>query len=161
MSNQERVEDFTLTGTHDGEIKEYTLSEMCEDGPAVLVFYVYDFSPVCTTQMCEVDDMEFLPLDEDLGVYGISTDGPYSHREFAETHDLSYPLLSDDDKTVYERFGPLEIGPDGSRQPRRGIAVVDADRRIQYRWAAGDNWDDWETEQIDEAYRTASRLIAG
>jgi len=151
--------EFTLEGVADGEIRTFALSELLADGPAVLTFYIYDYSPVCTDQMCEVNDMEFLTLNDDATPVGISTDGPYSHRQFAADNDLSYPLLTDDDKEVYEQYGML-VTEDGKRQPRRGIVVVDTDRTVQYRWMADDNWDAWEVAPLDEANTVVRELVS-
>lgn len=152
--------DLTLEGTDGEEIRTYKLSEVLAGRPTVLAFYVYDFSPVCETQMCEMNDMEYVTLNEDVAVYGISTDGPYSHREFARKNGISYPLLSDPRKRVYEQFGLVEVTDDGRRQPRRGIVVLDGDGTEQYRWVADDNWDDWEVTPLDEANETVRRLMS-
>jgi peroxiredoxin len=112
---------------------------------------VYDFSPVCEDQMCEVNDMEFLTFNDDVAVLGISTDGPYSHQRFIAENDLTYPLLTDDDKTVYEQYGMIDRTAEGKRSPKRGIVLIDADRAVQYRWQAEDNWDSWETKPLSDA----------
>lgn len=141
--------DFTLDGTRGDEITEFTLSEFAAGRPAVLVFYIHDFSPVCTQQMCEVNDMEFLTFNDDAGVFGISTDGPFSHREFINENNISYPLLSDVDKTVYEAYGMIDE-TDERRAPKRGVILLDAERTVQYRWVADDTWDPWNMEPMYE-----------
>ncbi len=141
--------DFTLEGAQGEEIREFTLSAFADGRPTVLVFYIHDFSPVCTDQMCEINDMEFLTFNDDARVLGVSTDGPFSHREFIEDTDISYPLLSDVDKEVYEAYGMVE--QDGEKQqPKRGVVLLDSDRTVQYRWQAADNWDAWSTETLNE-----------
>jgi len=155
----ETAPGFRLQGAKDGEIQTFTLSELLEDGPVVLAFYIYDYSPVCTDQMCEMNDMEFLTFNADATPVGISTDGPYSHREFAADNDLTYPLLTDDDKQVYEQYGMVATAEDGSREARRGIVVVGTDRTVQYRWVAEDNWDAWEVAPLDEANSVVTELV--
>jgi peroxiredoxin len=158
VSTGEKAPDFTLDGYGDGEVQTYTLSNALSDGrPAILSFYIYDYSPVCTDQMCEMNDMEFVTLNDEASVFGISTDGPYSHREFATDHDLSYPLLTDEDKTVYEQYGMVTT-EDGKRTPRRGIIVVDSDRTVRYRWVSEDNWDSWTVEPLEAALGVVSEL---
>jgi peroxiredoxin len=147
--------DFTLEGTRGEEIREFTLSEFADGRPVVLVFYIHDYSPVCTNQMCEINDMDFLTFNDDAGVLGISTDGPYSHREFIRTNDISYPLLSDVDKEVYEAYGMTEQ-KNGKQQTKRGVVLLDSDRTVKYRWQAADNWDPWEMtplQEVDELIR--------
>lgn len=152
--------DFTLTGTQGEEIREFTLSEFAADRPVMLVFYVYDFSPVCSTQMCELNDMEILTFNDEIAVLGISPDGPYSHQRFIEQNDLSYPLLTDEDKQVYGQYGMLEETPSGRRQQKRGIVLLDADRTVRYRWAATDNWAPWDMEPLHEAYEISLELAS-
>ena len=142
--------DFTLEGTRGAEVREFTLSEVAAGRPTVLVFYVYDFSPVCTDQVCEIDDMELLTPNDDIAVLGVSTDGPYSHQRFIAEHDISYPLLTDDEKRVYERYGMVERAEDGFRQPKRGIVLLDADRTVRYQWISEDNWEEWPVDPIFE-----------
>lgn len=154
------VGDFTLEGVAGGEIREFSLSDVLTDRPAVIVFYIYDYSPVCSTQMCEVNDMELLTFNNDVAVFGISTDGPYSHREFASDNDLSYPLLTDEDKQVYEQFGMIEETEEGTRKTKRGIAVVDSDGILRYRWVARDNWDEWVIQPLSDANDVVRKLLA-
>lgn len=150
IGRHEQAPDFTLEGVQGEEIREFTLSEYADGRPVALVFYVYDFSPVCTTQMCEVNDMELLTFNDNVGVLGISTDGSYSHLEFSRVNDISYPLLSDDDKRVYEQYGMIERKADGTGQAKRGLVLVDSDLTAQYSWQAEDNWDEWEMEPLSE-----------
>lgn len=152
--------DFTLEGYIDGEISTLTLSSVLgEHKPAILAFYVYDYSPVCTDQVCELNDMEFVTLNEEAVAIGISTDGPYSHRKFANDNDLSYPLLSDGEREVYEQYGLLETDEDGNRVPRRGIVVVDAERTIRFHWKASDNWDEWTIAPLRKANQVVNDLL--
>ena len=141
--------DFTLDGTQGDEIREYTLSEVADGRPTVLVFYIHDYSPVCTDQMCEINDVELLTFNDDAAVLGISTDGPYSHREFIRDNDITYPLLTDVDKDVYEAYGMVER--DGEKRlPRRGMVLVDGDRTVRYLWKTEDNWNEWEMDPLYE-----------
>ena len=105
--------------------------------------------------MCEVNDMEMLTFNDDIAVLGVSTDGPYSHQQFIGQNNISYPLLTDDDKKVYEQYDMIKQTDDDSRQPKRGIVLLDSDRVVRYRWEAADNWDKWTMEPLHEAYEIA------
>lgn len=144
------VFDFTAEGVQDGEITNLTLSEYADGRPTALVFYVHDFSPVCEAQICEINDSEFLTFNDGVAVLGISTDGPYSHKKFSEAHGLSYPLVYDDDKSIYEMFGMIRETEEGKKKPKRGIALIDGEFTIRYWWQAEDNWDAWRTDPISD-----------
>jgi peroxiredoxin len=150
--------DFTLTGAQGDEVREFTLSEFAAGRPAMLVFYVYDFSPVCEDQMCELNDMEMLTFNDEIAVLGISPDGPYSHQQFIRQNNLSYPLLTDEDKQVYDQFGMLEETDEGKRNQKRGIVLLDADRTVRYRWVIDDNWEPWDMDPLHEAYEISQKL---
>lgn len=119
--------DFTLQGVDRWRIESFTLGDAIEDGGfAVLSFYVYDFSPVCTTQLCELDGMDLFELEEGVRLFGIAPDGPYAHKEFIDEHDISYPLLCDTAERVAEAYDVLHEEKDGfERVPKRSMFLVD------------------------------------
>lgn len=160
VQNGETAPDFTLTGTQGDEIQEFTLSEFAAGRPAMLVFYVYDFSPVCATQMCELNDMEMLTFNDEIAVLGVSPDGPYSHQQFIKQNNLSYPLLTDEDKQVYDQYGMLDQTASGKREHKRGIILLDAENTVRYRWVADDNWDPWNMDPLHEAYEISQNLAS-
>lgn len=63
--------------------------------PVILAFYPADWSPVCGDQLVLYN--EVLPLFEehDAQLLGISVDGKWSHKAYAEDRNLKFPLLSD------------------------------------------------------------------
>lgn len=124
----------------------------------MLVFYIYDYSPVCPSQMCEVDELEWLTLSDDVAVVGVSTDGPYSHRAFIADNGISYPLLSDVDRTLHEDCGMLTENEEGYPRARRGVVVLDGDLTIRHHWTAADNWDAWNNDPLREARRAVADL---
>ncbi|MGW5664852.1 peroxiredoxin [Streptomyces sp. NPDC003758] len=119
------VEDFTLpdeTGT------ERRLSELLADGPVVLFFYPAALSPGCTAEACHFRDLaaEFAAVG--ARPVGISGDAVDRQQEFAGRHTLGFPLLSDADGTVRERFGVrrgLSLAP-----TKRVTFVIDQDRTV-------------------------------
>jgi peroxiredoxin Q/BCP len=116
--------DFTLDSTQ-GEI---TLSERCRDRNVLLVFYPGDDTPVCTKQLCDYRD--HLGVFEDLGVdvLGINPQSLDSHRSFAEKHGLTFPLLSDEDKSVCRSYGALNL----MGMAKRALVLVGPDRVVRY-----------------------------
>src|SRR4029079_13656283 len=82
---------FRLHSTPDQQV---SLSEFRGD-PVILAFYPADFSPVCGDQMALYN--EILPEFRRFGaqLVGISVDGVWCHRAFAESRKLHFPLLAD------------------------------------------------------------------
>ncbi len=109
----------------------------------VLYFYPKDDTPGCTKEACSFrDDLHKL---EKLGakVVGVSVDDSSSHTEFAKKYHLPFPLLSDKDGAVADKYGALTdfgvfkvakrytflINPDGALKKR--YLNVDTSRHSQ------------------------------
>lgn len=71
----------------------------------ILYFYPKDATPGCTTEACEFRDNIFAFRELNAQVLGVSFDDVESHREFAETHSLPFPLLSDVDGEAADAYG--------------------------------------------------------
>jgi peroxiredoxin Q/BCP len=71
----------------------------------VIYFYPAALTPGCTKQACDFRDNLKLLDSADYAVVGISPDKPAKLAKFRETHDLTFPLLSDPDKSVLEAYG--------------------------------------------------------
>lgn len=126
---------FTLPGSDGEKLTEYELSTFTDAGATVLVFYPFDFSPVCTSELCEFRDAEWLTITPDVDVLGISTDSAYAHKRFIQMNDINFPLLSDTGCEVIEEYGVRYDEWEGHRKvSKRAIAILDADQRVQYRW---------------------------
>ncbi|MFF9500058.1 peroxiredoxin [Streptomyces sp. NPDC014656] len=126
MNVGDLVEDFTLP---DETGAARSLSGLLAEGPVVLFFYPAAMTPGCTAEACHFRDLaaEFraagaLPV-------GVSGDGVERQREFTERHSLGYPLLSDPEGTVRERFG---VRRGFSLAPTKRVTfVIGQDRRIK------------------------------
>ena len=126
--------DFELRGTRDGVQSTYRLSDFTDDGEWVfLMFYTFDFNPICTEGMCAIRDAEFFDLYRNLVPLGVSGDGIYAHERFAEQYDINYPLLSDTAKSVAEQYSVVREEYDGMRQVhQRAVFVVDDTRTVRF-----------------------------
>lgn len=84
--------DFTLNSTPDGE--PVTLSDL-RGQPVILAFYPADFSPTCGDQLALYN--EVLPEFERYGarLLAISVDNLWSHKAYAASKNLAFPLLAD------------------------------------------------------------------
>lgn len=147
LSDGDAAPDFILPGTDGAEVREYMLAEYTREGPVVLAFYLFDFHPACTEELCALRDLEWFTLLPDTTVLAISTDSAFSHRAFAREYGVEYPLLSDSDGAVSDRYGVLYDEFAGHRVvSKRALFVVDADTRVRYAWAAEDPSElpDWD-----------------
>ncbi len=71
----------------------------------VLYFYPADDTPGCTTEACQFNDRLASFRGLSVRVLGVSPDSPASHRAFREKYGLDFDLLSDEKRTVMERYG--------------------------------------------------------
>lgn len=127
------------TGGEGTEIPTYELDDATGDGPVVLAFYAFDFHPGCTREMCSVRDLSWFDINPNVDVFGISTDRVFSHRAFAEEHDMEFPLLSDSDATVSEAYGVLRPELLGhKRLSKRALFLLDSGGTVRYRWVGDD-----------------------
>ena len=71
----------------------------------VLYFYPRDSTPGCTTEACGFRDANDDLKASGAVVLGVSADSLKSHDKFVTKHDLNFPLLSDEEKTVATAYG--------------------------------------------------------
>jgi peroxiredoxin Q/BCP len=97
-----KAPDFTLP-SQSGEM--LSLKEFLDEKLVILYFYPKDDTPGCTKEACAFRDEheEFGKLDAE--VIGVSSDSVESHKRFAEKHNLSFTLLSDEGGKVRRMYG--------------------------------------------------------
>jgi peroxiredoxin len=123
--------DFTLHVTPDQTL---SLNEL-RGKPAILAFYPADWSPVCGDQMTLYN--EVLPEFKRFGavLLGISVDGSWCHRAFAESRKLHFPLLADFEAKgfVSKQYGAYR---DADGTSERALFVVAADGKIAWSYCS-------------------------
>ena len=87
----EQAPDFALRD-QDGE--EVSLSDY-RGKKVLLVFYPFDFSPVCSDQLSLYQEVKPELEQKGLTVLGVSVDSPYAHKAFQEKLGIDTTLLSD------------------------------------------------------------------
>ncbi len=71
----------------------------------VLYFYPKDNTPGCTSEACNLRD-NYTELQRcGYEVVGVSVDSAASHQKFITKNELPFPLITDTDKTLVEKFG--------------------------------------------------------
>lgn len=96
--------DFSLRSGNGESVK---LSEYQGKKNVVLLFYPMAFSGVCSIQLpgYQAAKPQFDAKDTEL--LGISTDNPYTAKEFAKQLGVEYQLLSDMQRKASEAYGVL------------------------------------------------------
>jgi peroxiredoxin Q/BCP len=101
LSPGDTAPDFTLP---DSTGKEVSLSDF--RGQSVVVyFYPAAGTPGCTKQACDFRDNLGQLNDSGYQVLGISPDKPEKLAKFVEAEKLTFPVLSDVEKTVLTSWG--------------------------------------------------------
>ena len=131
LSAGEVAPDFTLRCTPNQAI---SLSKL-RGNPVILAFYPADWSPVCGDQMALYNEVlpEFQRFDAQL--IGVSVDGMWCHRAFAENRHLRFPLLADFEPkgAVARMFGAYRAN-DGTSE--RALFVIDAQGMIRWSYCS-------------------------
>jgi peroxiredoxin len=126
LSPGARAPNFTLPSGPDTTVS----LKQFRGRAVVLVFYPADWSPVCGDQLALYNEL-LADFDElDAQVLGISVDGPWCHRAYAEARKLRIPLLSDFEPkgAVARAYGAY----DSSGVARRALFVIDAEGMIRW-----------------------------
>ncbi|HEY5186899.1 MAG TPA: thioredoxin-dependent thiol peroxidase [Actinomycetes bacterium] len=97
----DRAPDFSLP---DADGKTVALSDYA--GRRVVVFfYPAAMTPGCTTQACDFRDSLASLAAAGIDVVGISPDQPAKLAKFRDAEALTFPLLSDPDRSVLTAYG--------------------------------------------------------
>tara|TARA_B110000263_G_scaffold238508_1_gene239777 strand:- start:195 stop:644 length:450 start_codon:yes stop_codon:yes gene_type:complete len=114
----DRAPDFCLQSTG-GDV---CLADLHVTGPAVLVFYTTDFTPLCTNSL-NVLAGEFSVFKQlDVTMIAISADSVESHLKFAEVNKFPFDLASDPSCETIRAYGVLN---DDGASSNRSIVCVD------------------------------------
>jgi alkyl hydroperoxide reductase subunit AhpC len=123
----------------------------------VLFFYPLDFTFVCPTEIrgfnVKLDAFNKL----NAVVLGASVDSKYSHLAWIKRGDLgelNFPLLSDFNKEVAERYGILD---EKEGVALRGLFIIDPDGVLQYQLVHNLS----EGRSIEETLRVLEALQTG
>jgi peroxiredoxin len=131
----DRAPEFELVDT---ELKMRKLSEF-KGKKVVLSFFVAASSPVCTTEMCTFRDRWSEISNLGAQVIGVSNDGPFANKAFAEKFNLSYPVLGDyKSKTIrdYDVLMPDLLHVKGYDAAKRSVFILDENGIVRYKWVS-------------------------
>jgi len=71
----------------------------------ILYFYPKDNTSGCTKEACAFRDHFAAFKKKGAVILGVSTDSVKSHDQFVAKHQLSFPLLADEDKKIVNAYG--------------------------------------------------------
>lgn len=83
--------------------KEISLSDF-KGKKIVLYFYPKDDTPGCTSQACNLKDNYTDLIKNGFQVVGVSVDSVKSHKKFEEKYELPFPLISDEEKKIVDKY---------------------------------------------------------
>lgn len=149
----DKIADFKL---FDSERKERSLSEFL-GGKTILAFYPGAFTGVCAAEMCRMQDSMALFNSANAKVVGISVDSPFANKAFADANKITYPLLSDLDKSVskrisghYDAFAHIP----GYTAAKRSVFILDKDAVVKYMWSTDNPGTEPPYDEIEKALKS-------
>ncbi|GAB2882229.1 thioredoxin-dependent thiol peroxidase [Nocardioides pacificus] len=130
LSPGDPAPDFTLP---DDAGNQVSLADL-RGRKVIVYFYPAAMTPGCTKQACDFTDNIASLQAAGYEVLGISPDKPEKLAKFRERDALTFPLLSDPDKTVltaYGAFGEKKLYGKVVQGVIRSTFVVDAEGKIE------------------------------
>jgi len=121
--------DFTLLNSEGNKV---SLSDY-RGQQVVVYFYPAAGTPGCTKQACDFRDNLAEFNDAGLAVLGVSPDKVEKLAKFRDAEGLTFPLLSDADKSVMQRWGAFGEKQNYGRTVQgviRSTFIVDGDGKI-------------------------------
>lgn len=102
LTEGQKAPEFSLPTIGD---KTVSLGDFAGKKAVVLYFYPKDDTPGCTKEACFFRDLSAEFDAAGAVILGVSTDSVASHEKFARKHNLLFPLLSDENKSVAQAYG--------------------------------------------------------
>lgn len=122
--------EFSL---YNSDKQKISLSDF-KDKTLLVLFFPLAFTSVCTKELCNVRDNIGVYLNSDATVIAISVDSPQTLAKFKEDQHLNFPLLSDFNKEVSEKYGCLyeTFAMDMRGVSKRSAFVIGKDGKVKY-----------------------------
>ena len=137
---RQHAPDFqNVNSVVDGGFKKISLGDY-KGKYVVLLFYPFDFTYVCPTELISFSDSMTKFRELDTEVLGISTDSHFTHLAWTRTPrteggvgKLDFPLLADISKDISHNYGVLVENPadDLYGAALRGLFIIDGNGKIR------------------------------
>jgi peroxiredoxin (alkyl hydroperoxide reductase subunit C) len=120
--------DFTLKDQNNQEV---TLSSFRGDRAALVVFYPFAFSGICTGELCAVRDDLSSFQNDDVQILAVSVDHPFALKAWANAEGYEFPLLADfwPHGAVAQAYGVFN---DAAGFAVRGTFLVDTTGTVRF-----------------------------
>lgn len=126
-----KAPDFTLVNQ---DRENVTLSQELGKGGVVLAFFPGAFSGTCTKEMCTLRDSMSNFKNVNAQVLGVSTDTFFALKAWGDQQKLGFPLLSDYNKDVINKYGVVNPDMIGLKNiAKRAVFVIDKGGVVRYR----------------------------
>lgn len=130
----DKAPDFTLPSfTPSAEVTQISLSDY-KGKNVVLLFFPMAFTGVCTTEICTMNDNFNAYQGMNAEILGISTDGTFVQKAFAEKNGIKIPLLSDYNKVAIRKYDVVqpEFAHGQKETSQRAVYLIDKDGVVKY-----------------------------
>ena len=134
LKTGDKAPNFTLPSfTPSKDVTNISLNDY-KGKNVVLLFFPQAFTGTCTTEMCTISGNFNTYKEMNAEVLGISVDGTFVQKAFAEKNNISVPLLSDYNREVVKAYDVLrpEFAHGMKGTSERAVYVIDKDGVIRY-----------------------------
>jgi peroxiredoxin len=132
----DKAPDFSLPSLNPAspDVNTVSLNSYKNQKDVLLLFFPQAFTGVCTKEMCTMSDGLDFFNDLNVQILGISVDGTFVQKAFAEKFNIKVPLLSDFNKDVTEKYGVLrpEFAHGMKGVANRSAFVIDKTGTVKY-----------------------------
>jgi len=96
----------------------------------LLIFYPRDDTPICTQQLCAIQETYTDFLTADTVVFGVNQAEVESHERFSQKFHYQFPLISDEDQQIRKLYDVKKII--GLFAQQRIVYIIDKTGMIFY-----------------------------
>ena len=144
-----KAPDFTLVNQ---DRENVTLSQELGKGGVVLAFFPGAFSGTCTKEMCTFRDSMSNFKTMNAKVLGVSTDTFFALKAWGDQQNLGFPLLSDYNKEVINKYGVVNPDMIGLKNiAKRAVFVIDKNGIVRHREVLEDARNEPDYAKINDA----------
>lgn len=136
INTGDKAPDFTLVSfTPSAEPTDLTLSSFNGKKNVVLLFFPQAFTGTCTEEMCTMNDILNDIEELNAEILGVSVDGTFVQKAFAKSNGIKYPLLSDFNREVINKYDVvLDTFVHGMKNvAQRAVFVIGKDGIVKYK----------------------------